>query len=393
MRNGALWFRSFFLIFMKSRILTFFSFLFFLSVTSAAASELDFCLDTQGGTFYVDDSGADGIYHKTKFSLFYEGEKLSWQGSVFFGGIPGEVTIPPQDYKVKLDDIYWLGAASAFHVKLAHELSADINLFAGFQDSSCGDLYILPGSVYTQGFGGISAALNLPLDFSVDVFSYGAGLCVNNEENLKIGNADLRVFGSDFTKSWSFGEQHLHQIKTGAGFFYTDLTGQGRASDELDKSVFFPYSYMFANGSAVLYFVSLKAAYTLTAGACDFTLFSSAFINVWSQVEYFYKTTKKKNLLYDGSIQKDQDSFTFSNADFLLLVDATFYYTLNQKDNFKARVFIGKDFVIPYISGKTKTQLGMASSSGGGALAGKKSTLSAKTILLSGLSLGVKLDF
>jgi hypothetical protein len=110
-------------------------------------------------------------------------------------------------------------------------------------------------------------------------------------------------------------------------------------------------------------------------------------------MEYFYKTTKKKNLLYDGSIKKDQDSFAFSNADFLLLVDAAFYYTLHQKDNFKARVFIGKDFVIPYISGKTKSLFGITPSFGGGDSGGKKSGLSAKTILLSGLSLGVKLEF
>ena len=378
---------------MKARSFTFFAFLFFFSVTSAAASELEFCLDTRAGTIYADDSGFDGIYHKTSFSLFCEGERLSWQGGIFFGGIPGELAIPPQDYKVKLEDIYWLGASTAFHIKLAHELSTDIKLIAALQDSSLGDFYILPGSLSTQGFGGVSAALNLPLGFSVNAFCYGAGLFVNNEENLKIGNADISVFGADFAKNWSFENKLLHHLKAGAGFFYAGLIGQGRASEELDKSVFFPYSYMFASGSAALYFASLRVAYSLTGNRYDFTLSSNAFINLWSQMEYFYKTTKKKNLLYDGSVQKDQDYFTFSNADFLLLVDAAFYYTVTQKDAFKARVFFCKDFVIPYISGKTKTLFGMTPSSGDGALAGKKSTLSAKTILLSGLSLGLHLDF
>ena len=238
----------------------------------------------------------------------------------------------------------------------------------------------------------------MPLDFFIKAGVYGADLSVKNKSAEVIGEGSAYCFSFNVGKRWEIQKRYSHLISADAGFFYAGSSGSVSASDELDKTLLFPYSYLHGSGAGGLSFVTFGGEYVLKGKKLSFTTELYGLINVWSKIEYLYKATNKQsfinNLINNGSIQKGNDTVIFSNADFLLLFNSQLQYNL-KKDRISAGIFIRKDFIIPYISEETQNcfvqNQGSTSSESFSNGIDVKSLV--KTILLSGISVGAKIEF
>ena len=218
---------------------------------------------------------------------------------------------------------------------------------------------------------------------------------MQNEAGKPNGNGKLSVFYGSIGKSWHIKNTAEHNISGNAGFMYTG--GFGSATPEPSENyMFYPFSYLHANGGFSCYFVSISGKYEFTFNNLKLALEAETFINIYSNINYFYKYTFKKNILYDGSIHRGNDNFSFSNGDFILLanLDASYKTTIVKTAAVKvtAEFFISKDIVLPVMTEKTKLLFRSKNNQQPSNVKELDLQFNFKTILLSGLSLGVKIS-
>ena len=370
----------------------FFILLFFIFSISLYGKESHFSLESRIGTIYVDDSGLAGLYNNSIFTFSNNFNLFYLKTGFYLGGIPGDISIRNQKEPVELNDVLYFGGFIDLAFNLPSDFSIDINMLAGLMNSDPGYLVVIPGSVSAPVYGGVQACLNMPLNFYFTTAIYGTDLSVNNENDEALGDGSVYCYYVNGGKSWNLQKKYNHFISADAGFLYAGGSARITAYDELDKTILFPYSFMYGSAAGSLCFITFGANYSLKGKNLVFSTDLYGLINVWSEIQYYYKATYKNNLIYDGSVVKENKTFSFSNADFLLFFNAQLSYNLHTAD-FNSEFFIRKDFIIPYISKNTQnclTQNEKSSESTSSGSVDVKSLL--KTILLSGLSVGVKLE-
>ena len=381
---------------MKSGKLIFFINIFCLFSLSLFGNESHLSMESRAGTLYVDDSGVDGIYNHSKFAFSLSQENFDFDAGYYIGGVPGDVSVRNTKLRTELKDILYFGGFCDIGISLPLQFSLDIKTLVGMMNSLPGYLVVIPGSIAVPVYGGVQWGLNMPLDFFIKAGVYGADLSVKNKSAEVIGDGSVYCFNFNGGKRWEIQKRYSHLISVDAGYMFVSGSGSVSASDELDKTFLFPYSYLHGSGAGGLSFVTFGGEYVLKGKKLSFTTELYGLINVWSKIEYSYKATNKQslinNLINNGSIQKGNDTVTFSNADFLLLFNSQLQYNL-KTDKISAGIFIRKDFIIPYISEETKNcfsqnQVGSPSGSSSDSI---DVSGFLKTILLSGISVGAKI--
>ena len=360
---------------------------------SLFGNESHFSLESRVGTLYVDDSGVDGIYNNSQLAFSGSIKNFDINTGFYIGGIPGDISVRNIEQRAELNDVLYFGGFFGFEIDFPSQFSLDIKTLAGIMNSTPGYLGIIPGSVSAPIYGGLQSALNMPLGFYFNSAVYGAGLSVKNDNNEKAGYGSAFFTCLNGGKVWKIQKKLTHSISVDAGFMSAVGSGSITASNELDKTILFPYSFMHGAGAGSLSFVTFGGEYILKGNSFSVITDLYGLINVWSEIEYSYKTTYKKNIIYDGSIVKGNDTVSFSNGDLIIFFNTQLQYDL-RTDKINAGFFIRKDFIIPYISEKTqkcfiqKQSSSTSESSSGGA--DVKGML--KTILLSGISIGAKIE-
>ena len=371
----------------------FFITIFCLFSLSLFGKEPDFSLESRIGTLYVDDSGVDGIYNNLQLAFSGSIKNFDINAGFYIGGIPGDISVRNTELRAELKDVLYLGGFFDFEISLSSQFSLEIETLVGLMDSDPGYLGIIPGSVSAPVYGGIQSGLNMPLGFFFNSAVYGADFSVNNDDNESVGNGSAFFTCLNGGKVWKIQKKLSHSISVDAGFMSAVGSGSITASNELDKTILFPYSFMHGAGAGSLSFVTFGGEYIVQGNKFSLITDLYGLINVWSEIEYSYKTTYKKNIIYDGSIVKGNDTVSFSNGDLIIFFNTQLQYDL-RTDKINAGFFIRKDFIIPYISEKTlncfiqKQSSSTSESSSDGA--DVKGML--KTILLSGISIGAKIE-
>ncbi len=377
---------------MKNHKSVLFLIIFFIFSLRVFGNDPHFSFESRIGTLYVDDAGLDGLYNNSKIEFSNRFNYFDVKTGFYIGGIPGDISIRNIDQQVELNDVLYFGGFLDFGVILPAQFSLDIKMCAGVMNSDNGYLAIIPGAIAAPVYGGIQTCLNLPLDFYITTAAYGTDLSVKNDNNDSMGDGSVFCFSFNGGKKWNFQKKYSHFLSADAGYVYAGGSCNITAYDELDKTMLFPYSFMYASAASSLSFITLGGQYRLKADKITFYTDMFAMINVLSKIDYVYKATYKNNIIYDGSIVKGNDIISFSNADFLIFLNAQLSYSF-RTDLINAEIFARKDFIIPYISKKTQNCFIDDSSSSDNSFSDSldiKELL--KTILLSGVSLGARIE-
>lgn len=412
------------------------SLIFLFEAFSAPAQPLSqgllfkYTIDLNGGSIYVDDSG-QSFFYGSSFNLkaeksqnqffltaaytglssnlkiadfklnngyFYAGfsnNLLQLEAGLFTGKMPDTLNARIGKVYFNLTDFSYIGGFTDFHFNFTDSISIKLNIFAGSQKTDTSNLYIIFGKVKSPFFAGGHISLNLPYDFNVSS-SYSSA-----KIQLLSGSDDFLGYGlldyCDFELGKLFiirpDTEAIHKINTNIGFLYSG--GNGQVTTFLDNynAIFYPFSYLYANGKADFYFLSFAADYSVTKNHFNLLIDSSLFVNIYSRMNYFYKATYKKNLFFDGSIKRGSDSFDFSNGDMLFMIRAKVLYSHSFSSSVKSDFFLQKDLALPLIKSKTKALFSGESEEEIKAQSSDFSTSLLRTTLLSGLSLGIQIYF
>lgn len=396
----------------------------------------NYTIDLHGGSLYVDDSGQSflygssfrfkaeksqkqyflnatytGLFSSLKFADFklnnglfsagFSNNLLQVEAGLFTGKMPDTLNARIDKVYFNLTDFSYIGGFTDFHCNFTDSISLKLSLFAGSQKTDTSNLYIVFGKVKSPFFAGGHISLNLPYDFNLSSTYSAVKIQLLSGSNDFLGDGLLDYFDLELGKLFII-EPHtvsqsdtevVQKIKTNIGFLYSGGNGQATSFLDTYNTLFYPFSYLYANGKADLYFLSFAADYSVTKNHFNLLINSSLFVNIYSRMNYFYKATYKKNLFYDGSIKRGSDSFDFSNGDLLLLMRAKVFYSYIFSSSIKVDFFLQKDLALPLISSKTQALFSGESEEEIKTQSSDFSSSLLRTALLSGLSLGIQIDF
>ena len=378
---------------MKS-FLSFLIILAFFSISVFAEQECDFSIYNNTGTFLIDKSGdTRNINGGVEVNLKNKQREFSAKG--ILGEIPGKIAFTNKSFGFKLNDISYFSGSAAFSYNFTDNFSAALSLGAASAKTDISDLYLLFGRLSFPSCGGASLVLSFPYDLFVNTQYYGADYDFLNEQDNSIGSGKLHLFDINAGRNWLFtgeGDNGFHKLHTSAGFMYAYINGDITVTTNEQNQIFLPFSYAFGNWDLCAEFVTLNADYNFHRGAFDVFLNTSVFLNVYSYVRYFFKGTYKKNIFYDGSIVRSEDTFNFSHADTFLTLDAKMVYSPVINNSFTLGFTLDKQFVIPLISKASQREF-LHKATSQKAFSKDQIKRYAKLALLSGCSVGVSLRF
>lgn len=358
------------------KLLLILSFLF-LSGSAFCQDNCELSLKTQGGSLYVDD---------TDYSYYFDAGCEAKINSTAFGA-----------------GLFW-GAFSQYDIdfgggygSLSFDLPADFGLTAfaltGSAASKQSDLYLLYGRFSLPHFYDFSLLADFPLDFYTALSFAATDLDIFDSNEKAIGEGNAWLFDAFAGKKWQFASKAgkaVYNLDTSLGFFCADGNAWVTASKDSQNNFLLPFSYLHFDGRLWLDFITLSEKLTVTAGHWSFFLDSALFLNVYSYYNWYFKGTYKKNLIYDGSIRREEDTDEFCRVDSLLYVDAGIAYSINPGNSLGAVLSLNKKLLIPLLSKATKS---IFSETGSSQSSSDSQNSLLKTLLLSGLTLEIKLNF
>ena len=237
---------------------------------------------------------------------------------------------------------YAAGTAN-FSYSFTDNFSASLNLFAAGGHSQVFDLFIFFGSIDLPFGGGASLKLSFPLNFYLDTGLYGGNYNILSDQDKPIGGGKINLFDVAAGKKWIFPAKagnSIHQIDANAGFLYSYANGNLTLTIAEQRQMLMPFSYAYGDTDACLEFITMQAKYSYSYNNLDLEFNSALYLNFYAYLRYYFKGTYKKNLFYDGSVTKNEDTITLSNGDSLLAMDAKASYSLHFTDSLTARVFL-----------------------------------------------------
>ena len=376
---------------------SFFSFLIILVLFSAglfAAQESDFSIYNNTGTFLIDKGGnSHNINGGAAFSI--QDEQWSFSAGGLLGELPGKIAFSNRGFGFKLNDISYCSGSAAFSYNFTDSFSAGLTLSTAAAQTDTSDLYLLFGSLSFPSCGGASLNLFFPYDLFLSTRYYGADYDFLNEQDNSIGGGKLHLLDINAGKDWLFHGQNdstFHKLNTSAGFLYAYINGDITVTTNEQNQVFLPFSYAFGNWDLCAEFITLNADYNFHRGGFDLFVDTALYMNVYSYVRYFFKGTYKKNIFYDGSIIRSEDTFNFSHADSILTLDAKLAYSPDMSNSMQLGFSLDKQLVIPIIS-KASQQEFLYKAAKKKAFSKEQIKRYAKLALLSGWSVGINICF
>ena len=357
---------------------------------TAADSEKSFFV--QADYTFLDStvSYVNGTFHNVNFSAGSEWQKnqnnhsLKFDG--FLGFVPETLKLKFGRIKLSLDNIDYECFSTDYASQVSENFSYSLKFFSGRLASESGNLYIMIGNFNVPFYAGALVNLQLPYDFGLNLFYTNANLLFNDEDSEKLGDGALSLFCINAGKNWTFNAQANHKLFAELGFVYCDGSTNIKVTAASQKLVLYPFSFLGINAGASLYFINAGTKYKMNCG--DFTVSAGfdALLNCYSVLTYFYKYNFKTLVWFTLQNGKAQDYITFSNFDSLLSGYINVSYKKSVLD-----FYVDKKFVVPVITEKTKKLFGKANTDTV-FMNEKDSRQIAKTILLSGLSVGLKFE-
>jgi len=414
-----------------------FSSFFAVLLAQKKTSTFDFTAKTQAGSLYLDDSGqslfynadfntkintdksdffinaaykgacsklenASGFFNGGIFSAAFAKNCCYFDTGLFLGNFPSSFNLNFNDIALTLNDLFFIGGFSSFAIDFSSDFALKLQFALGNQQSQVCDLFLLFGSLKNPILGNGNITLSLPYDLELYSSYSGTAFKVFSRENNKIGNGELKAFNISAGKKWTLSpdkeevSQELrgnHNFITGLGFFYLEGSGNLTADSDMYSLSAYPFSYLHADASADLYFLSFDFDYIFKKNNFQLSFDSNLLLNIYSKIDYFYKATFKKNLFYDGSVKRKTDSLSFSNGDSLIWGKLQFLYHKDFSSKKNIELYLAKAFIIPIITQNTKNLFSLDSSSAANQTGYDFSSELLKTILLSGLSAGLTFNF
>ena len=332
----------------------------------------------------------NGTFHNVNFSAGSQWQKNQNNRSLCFGSflgfVPDTLKLNFGKIKLLLNNLDYEWFSTNYCSQVTDNFAYSLKFFSGRLDSEADDLYIMIGDFNVPVYAGALINLQLPYDFGLNIFYTGADLLFNNEDSEQLGDGELSLFCINAGKNWTFNTQAEHNLFAELGFVYCDGSTIIKVTANSQKLVLYPFSFLGIDAGASLYFINAGTKYKMNYGGLTVSAGFDALINCYSVLTYYYKYVFKKNFVFDGTTHKAQDYITFSNFDSLLSGDINVSYKKSVLG-----FYLDKKFVVPVITEKTKKLFGKTNSDSG-FLYEKDSRQLARTIFLSGLSLGIELE-
>ncbi|MBO4639308.1 MAG: hypothetical protein J5710_06080 [Treponema sp.] len=410
----------------------FLNILIFFSIPFFPNENFQFSLNTKGGTLFIDKTGKsfdygssfdmsidtskpdstnssalfiNAGYYGANFNLKSFNSKLQnvslntgftsdrWKLSFggAFGNLPGKTTVYFENFKATINDFSYNCGFTSFSYIFTDDIRTQLTLIAANQKSNQGDLYYFFGHFNIPSLYGCLLKITLPFDFYLDSGCFISNIAIFSQIENQIGDGIVNLYDCFLGKNWIFSTNH--QLDSKIGFVYCDLKGLCTLTSQDQNEMLFPFSYFHADCNSNLEFLSLGADYTFQSGNLSFSINSLVLVNVYTYLHYYLKETYKKNMFYDGSIERHEDTISFSRCDSLLTLNARLDYYANFSSSFKTNFFISKKFLIPILSSSTNELFSDFVTSQPTESTSSQTSFYLKTVLLSGITFGVSLYF
>lgn len=346
----------------------------FFSWYSFCQNNCEYSLQTQGGSLYVDD---------TDYSYYFDAACEAKINSTDFGAglFWGAFT---------LYDIDFGGGFASLGFDLPAGFGITAFALTGSADSEQNDLYLLYGRFTLPHFYDFSLLVNFPLNFYAGLSYAASDLNIFDSNEKAIGEGQAWLFDVYAGKKWQFTKNAVYDLDANLCFICADGNAWATSSKDSQDNFLLPFSYLHFDGRLWLDFITFSENLTVTADHWKFFFNSALFLNVYSYYNYYFKGTYKKNLIYDGSIRREEDTKEFSRADSLVYVDAGLSYSTSFANSLGAELLLNKKMLIPLLSKATSSLISSFNSSQ--ASSNEKNSL-LKTLLLSGWTLQINLHF
>lgn len=330
----------------------------------------------------------EGSTHNFFLDVEFQEDALSLDFTGLYGKVPDKLIIRPASTVFILNNPDYTYFDFDFYKSFDSDFAFGTKAFLGNAYASQSNLYIINGNLEIPLYGGGRFDFYFPKQFDLQILGLGGRLASYNDKLQQLAKGDFSLFDIKGRKAFEFEKARNQIFYGGLGFTYLAGSVSLKADSESQNSIFFPFSYLKADATATLYFANLFFDYELTAGNFCFSFSSDFRINCRSFINYYYKYTFKKNLIFDGSIDSDYKDYDFSNGDFIYKAGLYSHYKIPQ---IKTKLYLNKEFIIPLITKKTKALFGFDSSEAAIDFSENTDHL-LKEILLSGLTIGMKLE-
>ena len=158
---------------------------------------------------------------------------------------------------------------------------------------------------------------------------------------------------------------------------------------------FFPFTYLHLDGEGVLHTAFFCSDFTIKKGNFAFDASAALLADVFSRIRASYKYILQKTVVYDGSSAKDSFLNDSCMRDYIALISLKASYDICIPffgGGHFISIYAGKKLPLPMISRSTRDFFEGASSDSESSIEYDASRL-AKTILFSGLEIGLTLKF
>ena len=349
------------------------------------AAETTFSLTPHAGTFLIDQSG-NSFDIGLKGNVQVHGDK--WQFSV--GGepglFPGTICFSPVGFDAVLNNISFGTALADFSYRFTDSWSAKLALFGGGGKTALSDLCLLFGFIQSPFFGGAELSLSFPYELYLKTVYTGADVSFFSQKNDPIGKGRLDLAAARIGKN-------LNQFYVDAGFLYCGANGNVTITSAQQEMMLQPFSYAHGDTDLCFEFVTLCAGYKTNHGSLSFSIDSAVLLNCYSYIRYFFKTTYKNNLFFDGSIRRGEDTQAFCHFDSLIALDAKLVYSKELASSGRVDFSVDKKLLVPLLTKKTMNMFTEETEKNLSSTSASKIGRVIKTALLSGLSFEVAFYF
>ena len=275
-----------------------------------------------------------------------------------------------------------------FHKHFENNCAFSSKAFFGNAYTNQSNLYIVNGDIEVPLYSGCLINFVLPEGFDFQFFGFGGKFYSYNDNSQMLAHGDISLIDVKGGKSFDFTKLVFQSFYCGLGFSYLSGIANLKATTDNQNTIFFPFTYLYADATASLYFANLLFNYKISKG--DFNLKASGDfrINCRSYLNYFYKYSMKKNLMFDGSNDSVYKDYVFSNVDFIFDFSLYAEYLISQ---INTKLYCNKIIFLPVITQKTKKTFGQENSHSTLDFSKDKREF-IKMILLSGLTIGMKIE-
>ena len=339
-----------------------------------------------------DFSKAQGTASTGFFAATASTSRLSAQCGIICAAMPHDVHIADSKPRFVLTDTQANFGWGGLSYRITDVVELRTSGFVGSLGMESGDLYYFYGKLGIPRLMGGSVYTTLPLGFGVYAGAITGSLNVKTNQGVVFGDGGLWLYLASAQKTFALHD--VHGFALVAGYAYAAFDAQLEATPETQTYALFPYKQVAATADGGYHLAFAGGSYEYHAGhsrlrsalgyAVCFADYSSA------SYSYHYK----KNLFFDGSAGSDDFEMPSFSRSALLCGFVDYAHSLTFFHHAKTTLSVRKLFVVPLLSPRTKSYFSTSTSTdGNNSSSARIDWNSVRTILLSGLTVALRVDF